>query len=108
MLIAAGDNFLLLDEPTNNLDISSVEALEQALLDFPGALLAISHDRFFLERICTRTIEMRDGLVRDYAGPFSLFERNPGIGTLLTRRNLVAPDPKPGRRKRADRKAASV
>ena len=85
LLIAAGSNFLVLDEPTNNLDISSVEALEAALLDFPGVLLAISHDRFFLEHVCTRIIDVRDGHVRDYAGSYCFFEDHPDKGTLLTR-----------------------
>jgi ATP-binding cassette subfamily F protein 3 len=108
LLIAAESNFLLLDEPTNNLDISSVEALEEALLEFPGALLAISHDRFFLERICTRIIEIRDGLVRDYAGPFSFFESNPEMGTLLTRMKPLEPETQSGRRNRTRSKAISV
>jgi len=108
LLIAAESNFLLLDEPTNNLDISSVEALEEALLEFPGALLAISHDRFFLERICTRIIEMRDRLVRDYAGPFSFFESNPKMGALLTRMKPVEPETQKGRRNRTTSKAINV
>jgi len=90
LLIAAGSNFLLLDEPTNNLDIASVEALEAALLHFPGAMLAISHDRYFLEHVCTRIVDVRDGEVHDYAGPFSFFEDHPDKGTLLTRSRPAA------------------
>ncbi|HEY7035694.1 MAG TPA: ABC-F family ATP-binding cassette domain-containing protein [Thermomicrobiales bacterium] len=84
-LILAGANFLLLDEPTNNLDIASTEVLETALLDFPGAILTISHDRYFLDKLCTRTIEIRDGVVRDYAGGFGYYEANPTQGTVLTK-----------------------
>nr|MBA2247184.1 ABC-F family ATP-binding cassette domain-containing protein [Chloroflexia bacterium] len=98
LLIAAGSNFLLLDEPTNNLDISSVEALEAALLDFSGAMLAISHDRFFLEHVCTRIIDIRDGEVRDYAGTYSFFEGHPDKGTLLT--HAPPPAPMAGRQRR--------
>ncbi len=84
-LILGGANFLLLDEPTNNLDIGSTEILEAALLDFPGAILTISHDRYFLDKLCTRTIEVRDGLVRDYPGGFGYYEANPDKGTVLTK-----------------------
>jgi ATP-binding cassette subfamily F protein 3 len=108
LLIASGDNFLLLDEPTNNLDIASIEALEEALLAFPGAMLTISHDRFFLERICNRIIEIRDGLVRDYAGPYSFYQRNPGMGSLLTRAKPSEPEIRPGRRSRSRSKAISA
>lgn len=101
LLIAAGDNFLLLDEPTNNLDILSVEALEDALLAFPGAMLVVSHDRFFLERICTRIIGIRDGLVHDHAGPYSHFERDPELGTLLTRLKVVESPSRQERRNRS-------
>ncbi|MGH2535166.1 MAG: ribosomal protection-like ABC-F family protein [Thermomicrobiales bacterium] len=83
-LILGGANFLLLDEPTNNLDIASTEVLESALLDFQGSILAISHDRYFLDKLCTRTVELRDGIVRDYPGGFSSYEANRGHGTGLT------------------------
>jgi len=85
-LILSGANLLILDEPTNNLDIPSVEALETALLDFPGAILTISHDRFFLDRSCTRTIEIQDGIVRDFPGGYSYYLDHPDRGTPLTRR----------------------
>lgn len=83
-LILAGANFLLLDEPTNNLDIGSTEILEAALLDFPGAILTISHDRYFLDKLCTRTVELRDGFVRDFPGAFGFYEGNPDRGSMLT------------------------
>jgi ATP-binding cassette subfamily F protein 3 len=84
-LILGGANFLLLDEPTNNLDIASTEVLEAALLDFPGAILTISHDRYFLDKLCTRTVEIRDGVVRDYAGGFGFYEANAEKGAVLTK-----------------------
>lgn len=51
-------NFLILDEPTNNLDISSKEILEQALMDFEGTIIAVSHDRYFINKLATRIIEI--------------------------------------------------
>jgi ATP-binding cassette subfamily F protein 3 len=95
LLILSGANLLVLDEPTNNLDMGSVEALERALLDFPGAIVTISHDRYFLDTICTRIIEVRDGVVRDFPGGYSSYVANPGIGTPLTRgmRHPAAAEP---------------
>lgn len=55
-LLKAGGNVLLLDEPTNDLDIETLRALEEALLAFPGSAVVISHDRWFLDRICTHII----------------------------------------------------
>jgi len=86
LLILSGANFLLLDEPTNNLDIDSVEALEEALIDFGGTILAISHDRYFLDRVCIRTLALDQGLVYDYPGPYSYVQENRDKGTPLTRR----------------------
>ena len=80
ILILKGANFLLLDEPTNNLDIGSVETLEDALLDFPGTILSISHDRFYLDKICTRIIEIDDGVLRDFPGGYSYYQSNPTKG----------------------------
>lgn len=60
-IIAAGANVLLLDEPTNHLDLASLEALEAALLDFPGAVLAVSHDRWFIKRVATQVWTLDEG-----------------------------------------------
>ena len=64
-------NLLLLDEPTNNLDIPSVEALEDALDEFVGTALMISHDRYFLDQTVDRVVEIRDGELREYAGGYT-------------------------------------
>ena len=52
-MLRRGGNLLLLDEPTNDLDVATMRVLEQAMIDFAGCALVISHDRFFLDRICT-------------------------------------------------------
>jgi len=64
-------NLLLLDEPTNNLDIYAVEVLESALEDFEGAILTISHDRYFLDRVVDRVVELDDGSLRGYPGGYT-------------------------------------
>lgn len=64
-------NFLLLDEPTNNLDIASTEVLESALEDFDGAILAISHDRYFLDRMADRVVELDNGALKAYPGGYT-------------------------------------
>ncbi|MBI3741354.1 MAG: ABC-F family ATP-binding cassette domain-containing protein, partial [Chloroflexi bacterium] len=70
-LMLAGANFLLLDEPTNNLDIPACELLEGALEDFPGTVFVISHDRYFLDNIATRVVELENGVCTDYAGNYT-------------------------------------
>lgn len=74
-LLKAGGNLLLLDEPTNDLDVETLRALEEALLEFPGAALVISHDRWFLDRIATHILDYRDeGKVTFYEGNYSEYE----------------------------------
>ena len=55
-LLKEGGNVLLLDEPTNDLDVETLRALEDALLEFAGCAIVISHDRFFLDRVCTHIL----------------------------------------------------
>lgn len=86
VLMLQGANFLMLDEPTNNLDIASCEELESALLDFDGTILTISHDRYFLDKLATRVVELDEGLVREYRGGFTYFDQHRGQGSPLTRR----------------------
>jgi len=64
-------NFLIMDEPTNHLDLASKEALEEALSGFDGTLLLISHDRYFLDKLVHRVIELKDGRLREFEGNYS-------------------------------------
>jgi ATP-binding cassette subfamily F protein 3 len=70
-LMLGGANCLLLDEPTNHLDIDAVETLEKALESFDGTVIAVSHDRYFLDRIADRIVEVRDLEARAYEGGFT-------------------------------------
>jgi ATP-binding cassette, subfamily F, member 3 len=71
LLMLSGANLLVLDEPTNHLDIDSVEALEDALERFAGTVVCISHDRYFLDRIADRIVEVRDGGIETTEGGWS-------------------------------------
>jgi ATP-binding cassette subfamily F protein 3 len=66
---------LLLDEPTNHLDIGTQVWMENYLVNYPGAIILISHDRGLLDKLCTRTIAFANGRAEEYAGNFSWFER---------------------------------
>ena len=74
-LVKTGGNVLLLDEPTNDLDIETLRALEEAILEFPGCAMVISHDRWFLDRIATHIIDYRDeGQVNFFEGNFTEYD----------------------------------
>ncbi len=76
LVVLSGANFLLLDEPTNNLDIASAEVLEQALEDFEGTVLVISHDRYFLDRTVQRLLVIENGQLAEYQGGYSEYLEN--------------------------------
>ena len=74
-LLQAGGNLLLLDEPTNDLDVETLRALENALLEFPGSAMVISHDRWFLDRIATHILDYQDdGKITFFDGNFTEYE----------------------------------
>lgn len=72
-LMLSDANFLILDEPTNHLDITTKEILEQALSEFEGTVICVSHDRYFVNRISTRIIELHDGYFDNYIGNYDYY-----------------------------------
>ena len=79
LLMLSGANFLLLDEPTNNLDIPSAEVLEEALNDFEGSVLVISHDRYFLDRVADHIWDLEEIGLGEYTGNYSDYQEQKGI-----------------------------
>ena len=75
--LLAGGNVLLLDEPTNDLDVDTLRALEDALIDFPGCAVVISHDRWFLDRIATHILAFEgDSHVEWFEGNYQDYDRD--------------------------------
>jgi len=74
-LLLQKPDVLLLDEPTNHLDIEACEWLEEFLQDFSGAVLVVSHDRYFLDRVVTKIIDLHEGFTRSYPGNYTAYAR---------------------------------
>ncbi len=72
-LMLTGANFLILDEPTNHLDIPAKEAVEEAIMSFPGTFLTVSHDRYFLDKVANCIVELADGKLVEYNGNYSYY-----------------------------------
>lgn len=72
-LMLTGANFLVLDEPTNHLDIPAREAVEEALMAYPGTFLTVSHDRYFLDKVANCTLELENGKLTEYMGNYSYY-----------------------------------
>jgi ATP-binding cassette subfamily F protein uup len=72
-ILKCGGNFLILDEPTNDLDLATLRVLEEALRAFPGVVCVVSHDRYFLNRVCTDILAFEDGAIRHSAGDYDYY-----------------------------------
>ncbi|HEX8169107.1 MAG TPA: ABC-F family ATP-binding cassette domain-containing protein [Thermoanaerobaculia bacterium] len=96
-IMYAGGNVMLLDEPTNHLDVYTREALEEALENFTGALIVVSHDRYFIDRVAENIILVEDGAAEVYSGNYSdLVTRfKEGVAVPVTPQVVVAPPPPP-------------
>ncbi|MEG0166211.1 MAG: ATP-binding cassette domain-containing protein, partial [Anaerorhabdus sp.] len=75
-LLLSRCNFLVLDEPTNHLDIESKEVLEDALMSFQGTILFISHDRYFINKLATKVVEMKKDHALTYSGNYGTYIEN--------------------------------
>ena len=89
-LLLLKPDLLLLDEPTNHLDIQAIQWLEEYLASFPGAALVISHDRYFLDKICTRTIELERGVTHVYSGNYTFYAQEKEARTKAAMREYEA------------------
>lgn len=117
MLFLEKPNFLILDEPTNHLDIPTREIMEQALAAFGGTSLIVSHDRYFLDRVTTRILEMENGKLTEYLGNYSYYrekkknleeyERNRMEAESAASSGKSLPEKEPAKEKKSERKAES-
>src|SRR5208337_2959705 len=83
-ILKCGGNFLILDEPTNDLDLPTLRVLEEALIAFPGVVCVVSHDRYFLNRVCTDILAFEgDGKIHHSAGDYDYYleKRRPAAET---------------------------
>jgi ATP-binding cassette subfamily F protein uup len=98
--LARPANLLVLDEPTNDLDMDTLDLLQEVLADFSGTLLVVSHDRDFLDRLVTSVIAFEDGgRLREYAGGYSDMLRQRPAAPATATRTPVAPKPRSGKLK---------
>lgn len=117
MLFLEKPNFLILDEPTNHLDIPTREIMEQALAAFGGTSLIVSHDRYFLDRVTTRILEMENGKLTEYLGNYSYYrekkknleeyERDRMEAESAASSGKSLPEKEPVKEKKSERKAES-
>lgn len=117
MLFLEKPNFLILDEPTNHLDIPTREIMEQALAAFGGTSLIVSHDRYFLDRVTTRILEMENGRLTEYLGNYSYYrekkknleeyERDRMEAESASSSGKSLPEKEPAKEKKSERKAES-
>ncbi len=95
-ILRGGGNFLILDEPTNDLDLVSLRILEEALADYEGCLVVVSHDRYFLNRVCNHIISFEGaGRVLDTVGDFDYYQKKKEERQAAERETLRKPESRP-------------
>ena len=88
-------NFLVLDEPTNDLDLQTLRTLEEFLMEYPGCILIVSHDRYFMDRMVDHLFAFEgDGVIRDYPGNYTQYREAIASGSLTDDRQLTKTEPK--------------
>lgn len=101
-ILKRGGNVIVLDEPTNDLDLATLRMLEEALLFFQGSVILVSHDRWFLNRVCTHTLAFEPGAVTQiYAGNYDYYIEKRRPPSALIEAPVVAPKTAPARREKA-------
>ncbi|MBR5543079.1 MAG: ABC-F family ATP-binding cassette domain-containing protein, partial [Oscillospiraceae bacterium] len=103
-IMASDINFLMLDEPTNHLDITSREWIEEAVETYGGALLFVSHDRFFINKFANRIWELSDGKILDFRGSFDEFRRTKQLTEAQKPQKSVSDTPKKEKPKAPNKK----
>jgi ATP-binding cassette, subfamily F, member 3 len=98
-IVVSDANLLLLDEPTNNLDIPAREALEEALLDYRGTMFFISHDRYFLQKLATRVVELENKKLVNYLGGYDYYRSHRRLDAKGTKRSRPRRRIRPGQSK---------
>lgn len=89
-------NFLVLDEPTNDLDLQTLRTLEEFLAEFPGCLIIVSHDRYFMDRLVDHLFAFEgNGVIRDFPGNYTQYREAAANGTLVDDRQIIKPPPSP-------------
>ena len=83
MLLLDATNLLVLDEPTNYLDIPAKHAVEEALVEYDGTVITVTHDRYFLDTVCTKVIEVKDGRATEFAGTYSEMKGRPNVREIV-------------------------
>ena len=83
LLLLDETNVLVLDEPTNYLDIPAKHAVEEALVEYDGTVITVTHDRYFLDTVCTKMIEVADGHVKTFTGTYSEMKGRPNVREIV-------------------------
>src|SRR5580693_5863386 len=103
-ILKRGGNVLILDEPTNDLDLGTLRLLEEALLGFGGAVIVVSHDRYFLNRVCTDTLAFEgDGVVTLNAGNYDYYREKKATRPLPGQIGVISKSPEPNTLRRPER-----
>ena len=100
-ILLRAPNLLLLDEPTNHLDLDSREALERALIDYPGTIVVISHDRWFIDKVCNKIASIDHGHIEIFEGTYS--EHEAYLAQHAAAQQAAAPEPEPQNAKKQRR-----
>jgi ATP-binding cassette subfamily F protein uup len=103
-ILKRGGNVLILDEPTNDLDLATLRLLEEALLGFIGAVIVVSHDRYFLNRVCTDTMAFEgEGVVTLNAGNYEYYREKKAAWPLTGQLGVLSKSPEPAAPRRTER-----